>query len=148
MRLSAILSRAISRRRCVTPVSIATQSEFNVHPVVRLRQKSPHGKGIECADSNLVQKASASFSQCRHSINALTRDVMVAEDRLQVLLFSSSALDHRMRSAIYPCSSASSVVNTAIRFIRVQHAAIKRSRHDRAAMQRMRFLRRAESMRC
>jgi hypothetical protein len=42
-------------------------------------------------------------------------------------------------SAIHPCSSAKSVVNTAIQFSRAQRSAIKRSRHDHTAMQRMRF---------
>ena len=88
-------------------------SEFNVDVVVRLRHKSPHGKGIESAESALVQKSSASLKQCGHSINVLARDVMVAEDRLRVLTLGPSSFDHRLCSAIYPCSSAKSVVNTA-----------------------------------
>jgi hypothetical protein len=83
-----------------------TLSEFNVHSVLRLRDKSPHGKGIECAESVLVQKSSASFNQCRHSSNVLARYVMVAEDRLRIQSLSASSFDQRMRSAIYPCSSA------------------------------------------
>jgi hypothetical protein len=43
-------------------------------------------------------------------------------------------------SAIHPCSSAKSVVNTAIQFRRAQRSATKRSRHDHTAMQRMRFI--------
>ena len=77
-----------SKRRCRAPASRATSSEFNVHAVVRLRHKSPHGKGIEDAESVLVQKSSAMFNQCRQSIIDLARDVMVAEDRLRVLPLS------------------------------------------------------------
>lgn len=103
---SATLSRANSMRLCPTPVSRETSSEFNVHAVVRLRNKSPHGKGIDCADSVLVQKSSASFSQCRQLIIDLARDVIVAEDRLRVFTLSPSSLDHRLRPAIHPRSSA------------------------------------------
>ena len=95
-----------SKRRCRAPASRATSSEFSVHAVVRLRHKSPHGKGIECADSFLVQKSSALFNQCRQSIIDLARDMMVAEDRLRILTLSPSSFDHRLRSAIHPCSSA------------------------------------------
>ncbi len=73
--------------------------------VVRLRHKSPHGKGIESAESALVQKSSALLKQCRHSINVLARNVMVAEDRLRVLTLSPSSFDQRLRPAIHPCSS-------------------------------------------
>ena len=127
------------KRRCREPASRATSSEFNVHAVVRLRHKSPHGKGIECAESFLVQKSSASFNQCRQSVINLARDVGVAEDRLRVLPLSPSSFGHRLRSAIHPCSSASSVVDTAIHFNRAQQSTIRRSHHDQTAMQRMRF---------
>ena len=90
-----------SKRRFRAPASRATSSEFNVHAVVRLRHKSPHGKGIECSESFLVQKSSAMFNQCRQSIIDLARDVMVAEDRLRVLTLSASAFDHRLRPAIH-----------------------------------------------
>ncbi|HBJ36504.1 MAG TPA: hypothetical protein DDZ51_17480 [Planctomycetaceae bacterium] len=103
---SAILTRATSKRLCSTPVSRATSSEFDNHTVVRLRNKSPHGKGIECADSALVWKFSASFSQCRQLFIDLVGDVMIAEDRLQVFTLIHSASDHRLRSAFHPCSPA------------------------------------------
>jgi hypothetical protein len=125
-----------SKRLFQTPESRATSSDVNVHAVVRLRHKSPHGKGIECAESVLVQKSQAMFNQRRQSIIDLARDVMVAEDRLRIQTLSSLSCDHRLRSAIHPCSSAD---NTAIQFSRVQRSAIKRSQHDRSAMQRMRF---------
>ncbi len=130
-----------SKRLCQTPVSRATSSEFNVHAVVRLRHKSPHGKGIECAESVLVQKSSASLNQCRHSINVLARDVMVAEDRLRIQSLSPSSFDHRLRSVIHPCSSAD---NTAFNSAEpsVQQAVAA------TAIRRMRLLRRAESIPC
>ena len=56
-----------SKRRCRAPASRATSSEFNVHAVVRLRDKSPHGKSIESAELFVVQKSSASFKRCRPS---------------------------------------------------------------------------------
>ena len=148
MCFTAIRSRAISKRLCQTPESRATSSEFNVHAVVRLRHKPPHGKDIECADLVLVQKSSASLNQCRQSIINLARDVMVAEDRLRVLTLSPSSFDHRLRSAILPCSSVESVVNTAIQFSRAPRSAIKRSNHDQTATQRMRLSDAPESMTC
>jgi hypothetical protein len=60
----------------------------------------------------------------------LARDVMVADDRLRVVAISPSSFDHRLCSAIHPCSSASSVVNTAIQFSRVQCSSANRSGND------------------
>ena len=139
MCFTAILSRAIPKRLCQTPESHATQSECNVHAVVTLRHKSPHGKSIEEAEWFQVQKSSAMYNQCRQSINDLARDVMVAEDRLRALGLSPSSFGDHLRSAIHPCSSASSVVNTAIQFSGAQHSAIKRSNHDQTATQRLRL---------
>jgi hypothetical protein len=96
----------------------------------------------------VVQKSSASFGQCGRSINVLARDVRAKEDRLRVLSFRSSALDHRLRSAIHLYSFASFAGNPAIEFIRVQHAAINRSHNDQAAMKRNAIHRRAEAMQC
>jgi hypothetical protein len=67
------------------------------------------------------------FNQCRQSIINLARDVMVAEDRLRVLTFSSSSFDHRLRSAIHPCSS---VVNTAIQFSRAPRSESSGKHND------------------
>ena len=91
-----------SKRLCLTPASRATQAEFNVHAVVRLRHKSPDGKSIESAESFLVQKSSASLNQCRQSVINLARDVMVAEDRLRVL--TSQSFSVRSPLAFYDSS--------------------------------------------
>lgn len=67
-------------------------------------QTSPHGKGIECSESFLVQKSSAMFNQCRRkSIIDLARNVlMVAEDRLRVLTSQSFIV----RSPLAFCDSS------------------------------------------
>jgi hypothetical protein len=76
--------------------------------------------------------------------NVLARDVMVAEDRLRIQSLSPSSFDSRLRSAISPCRSVSSVVNTAFDSAEpsVQQPVAA------TAMRRMRLLRRAESMTC
>ena len=112
------------------PVSRATSSEFNVHAVVRLRHKSPHGKGIECAESFLVQKSSAMLNQCRQSIIHLARDVMVAEDRLRVLMsqfFSVRSPLAFCDSSVFICVICGQQCDS---IPRAQRSAIRRSQHD------------------
>ena len=53
---------------------------------------------------------------------------------------NQAAIDYRLRSAMSPCRSGKSAVNTAIQFSRARRATTKRSQHDQIAKQRMRFL--------
>ena len=85
-----------SKRRCRAPASRLTSSELNVHAVVRLRDKSPHGKSIESAELFVVQKSSASLKRCRPSAlnsastvsnrNAMHSGIKSSSDRLPLAI--------------------------------------------------------------
>ena len=127
---------AVQRQLIRNPASNQRWRDWYRH---ELQHKLPHGKSSESADLVLVQRSSATLNQCRFSIIDMARDMMVEQDKLRVLTLSPSSFDHRLCSAIHPCSSASSVDNSTIRFSRPQHSTTTRTQHNQATEQKMRF---------